>query len=150
MNQLRLESESAAAEAQELKVKVKELEQENLTKEQEVTSLSHKNSLLEEEVAKLEATIADFKKAADEGLQHGTQNETLTRRLQLLEEEAEQADKTLRETNEKYVTARRRFRDPASPSSHTRTPTAFFQLVEKYPLSTKGDFLFLSFLIHLY
>lgn len=141
MNQLRLEAESATTESEELKAKVKELEQVNLTKEQEVTSLSHKNSLLEEEVAKLEATIADFKKAADEGQQHGTQNETLTRRLQLLEEEAEQADKTLRETNEKYVAARRRFRDPSHPSSSPSlpTPTAFFQYAEKYPLSTKGD-----------
>jgi tropomyosin len=30
-------------------------------------------------------------------------NETLQRRLQLLEEEAEEADKNLRETNERYV-----------------------------------------------
>jgi len=39
----------------------------------------------------------------EEGTQHATQNETLQRRLQLLEEEAEEADKNLRETNDKYV-----------------------------------------------
>lgn len=103
MNSLRLEADEATAKVEELQGKVKTLEQENLSKEQEITSLQHKNNLLEGEVEKLEANIKDFKKAADEGQQHGTQNETLTRRLQLLEEEAEDADKTLREANEKYA-----------------------------------------------
>lgn len=104
MNSLRLEADEAAAKVQELQAKVKALEQENLAKEQEITSLQHKNNLLEGEVEKLETATKDFKKAADEGQQHGTQNETLQRRLQLLEEEAEDADKTLREANEKYGT----------------------------------------------
>lgn len=101
MNSLRLEADEAAAKAEELQSKVKNLEQENLSKEQDITSLQHKNNLLEAEVEKLETAIKDFKKAADEGQHHGTQNETLQRRLQLLEDEAEQADKTLREANEK-------------------------------------------------
>ena len=101
MNSLRLEADEASAKVEELQVKVKSLEQDNLAKEQEITSLSHRNNLLETEVEKLETAIKDFKKAADEGQQHGTQNETLTRRLQLLEEEAEEADKTLREAHEK-------------------------------------------------
>lgn len=103
MNSLRLEADEAAAKVEELQTKVKSLEQENLSKEQEITSLQHKNNLLEGEVEKLETAIKDHKKVADEGQQHGTQNETLQRRLQLLEEEAEDADKTLREANEKYV-----------------------------------------------
>lgn len=103
MNSLRLEADEAVAKVEELQTKVKTLEQENLSKEQDITSLQHKNNLLEGEVEKLETAIKDFKKTADEGQQHGTQNETLQRRLQLLEEEAEGADKTLRETNEKYV-----------------------------------------------
>lgn len=103
MNSLRLEADEAAAKVEELQAKVKTLEQENLAKEQEITSLQHKNNLLEGEVEKLETAIKDHKKAADEGQQHGTQNETLQRRLQLLEEEAEDADKTLREANEKCV-----------------------------------------------
>ncbi len=143
MNQLREEADKAVATADELQGQVKLLQQENLSKEQEVTSLSHKNSVLEAEVDKLEAIIADFKKAAAEGVQHGTQNESLTRRLQLLEEEAEQADKTLRETNEKYVTARRRFREPGIPLSSSLSPSAtFFQHVQIFPLSTKGDMFF--------
>lgn len=101
MNSLRLEADEAASKVEELQTKVKTLEEENLSKEQEITSLTHKNNVLEGEVEKLETAIKDFKKAADEGQQHGTQNETLQRRLQLLEEEAENADKTLRESNEK-------------------------------------------------
>lgn len=103
MNQLRLEADESAAKVEELQSKVKVLEQENLQKEQEITSLQHKNGILETEVDKLETVVADLKKSAAEGLQHGSQNEALTRRLQLLEEEAEEADKTLREANEKYV-----------------------------------------------
>lgn len=103
MNQLRLEADDSAAKVEELQGKVKTLEQENLSKEQDITSLQHKNGLLEGEVEKLETAIKDFKKAAEDGSQHSTTNEGLTRRLQLLEEEAEEADKTLREANEKWV-----------------------------------------------
>ncbi|KKY34412.1 putative actin lateral binding protein [Diaporthe ampelina] len=103
MNQLRLEADDSAAKVEELQAKVKTLEQENLSKEQDITSLQHKNGLLEGEVEKLETAIKDFKKAAEDGTQHSTTNESLTRRLQLLEEEAEEADKTLREANEKWV-----------------------------------------------
>jgi tropomyosin len=101
MNSLRLEADEAASKVEELQSKVKVLEQDNLNKEQEITALQHRNGVLEGEVDKLETSITDFKKAAEEGSQHGTKNETLQRRLQLLEEEAEEADKTLREANEK-------------------------------------------------
>lgn len=103
MNQLRLEADESALKVEEMQTKMKTLEQDNLAKEQEITSLQHKNGLLEAEVEKLETAIKDFKQAAEDGTQHSTTNETLTRRLQLLEEEAEEADKTLREANEKYV-----------------------------------------------
>lgn len=103
MNALRIEADESSAKVEELQSKVKALEQENLQKEQEITSLQHKNSVLESEVEKLEGSHKDLKAAADESAQHGTQNETLQRRLQLLEEEAEENDKNLRETNEKYV-----------------------------------------------
>lgn len=103
MNALRLEADESAAKNEELKAKVKSLEQENLAKEQEITSLAHKNQLLEGELEKIESGLKDAKAAADESAQHGTQNESLQRRLQLLEEEAEEADRNLRETNDKYV-----------------------------------------------
>jgi tropomyosin, fungi type len=103
MSALRKEADEAVAQNEELKSKVKQLEQENLAKEQEITSLSHKNQVLEKEVETLEESVSKHKGLADESSQHGVQNESLTRRLQVLEDEAEQADRTLRETNEKYV-----------------------------------------------
>lgn len=101
MQALRLEADDNAAKAEELKAKVKTLEQENLAKEQEITSLSHRNQLLEGEVEKLENSLNDAKKTVAEGAQSGQQSEALQRRLQVLEEEAENADKTLKETTEK-------------------------------------------------
>ena len=81
---------------------MKTLEQENLSKEQEITSLQHKQSMLEQEVEKLEGMHSKAKADADQSAQHGTQNESLQRKVQLLEEEAEENDRVLRETNEKY------------------------------------------------
>jgi DNA repair ATPase RecN len=102
MNALRLEAEEAQEKTEELKTKVKTLEQENLAKEQEITSLNHRNQLLEGEVEKLETALKEAKDAANQSAQHDTQNESLQRRLQLLEEEVESADRNLRETVEKY------------------------------------------------
>lgn len=102
MNALRAEADESAAKVEELSARVKVLEQENLQKEQEITSLQHKNGVLEQEVDKLEGLHKDAKAAVEESAQHGTQNESMQRRLQLLEEEAEENDKNLRETNEKY------------------------------------------------
>lgn len=102
MNTLRLEAEDAQEKVEELKGKVKTMEQENLAKEQEITSLNHRNQLLENEVEKMESSLKEAKDAANQSAQHDTQNEALQRRLQILEEEAEEADRTLRETNEKY------------------------------------------------
>lgn len=103
MNALRLETDQAHAKNEELTARVKTLEQENLTKEQEIHSLTHRNSLLDAEVEKLEKALAEAKSAADTGAAHGSEVDSLNRKLQLLEEEAEEADKNLRETNEKQV-----------------------------------------------
>jgi chromosome segregation ATPase len=103
MAALRVEADDSAALAEELKGKNKTLEQENLAKEQEITSLSHKNQLLEAQVEKLETDIKEHKTKAEEGAGHLGTNESLTRKLQVLEEEAETADRNLREVNEKYV-----------------------------------------------
>jgi tropomyosin, fungi type len=102
MQALRVEADEHQAKREELQVRVKTLEQDALAKEQEITSLTHRNQLLEGEVEKLEAGLKEAKDAAGQSAQHGQQNESLQRRLQLLEEEAEEADKTLRETNDKY------------------------------------------------
>jgi len=59
MNQLRLEADESSAKVEELQKSVKVLEQENLQKEHEITSLQHKNNALEAEVEKLETQIKD-------------------------------------------------------------------------------------------
>ena len=102
MNALRIENDEVSSKHEELQGKVKVLEQENLAKEQEITSLSHRNQLYEEEVEKLETKVKELQKAVDEASGGVSHNESLQRRLQLLEEEAEESDKTIRETNEKY------------------------------------------------
>ena len=131
MNQLRLEADESSAKVEELAAKVKLLEQENLSKEQEITSLQHKNGLLEADVERLEGSVKKHKDEADLGSAAGNQAESLNRKLQLLEEEAEQADKALRETNEKYV-APTAVRQP-------RAPSTFLQHAHNFPLSTKGE-----------
>ena len=86
----------------DLEVKVKQLEAETTQKEQEITSLTHKNSVLEAEVEKLEGQVKIHKDEAGAGAQAGTQAESLQRKIQVLEEEAEESDRTIRELNEKY------------------------------------------------
>ena len=102
MESLRLEADKSSSEAEELKQKVKSLEQNNLGKEQEIKSLAHKNSVLETEVEKLEGDLKSAKNDTESLGGHRAENESMSRRLQLLEEEADAADKTIRETNEKY------------------------------------------------
>lgn len=101
MNSLRVETETAHEKNAELQARIKVLEQENLQKEQEITSLSHRNSLLESDLEKCEEKIKELKASADTGASSSAEVEALQRKLQLLEEEAEEADKNLRETNEK-------------------------------------------------
>lgn len=103
MAALRQEIDVANEKCSELTAKTKTLEQENLQKEQEITSLSHRNQLLEADLEKLEEKIKELKTSADSGANSSQEVESLQRKVQLLEEEAEEADKNLRETNEKYV-----------------------------------------------
>lgn len=99
---MRVENEAQAAELESYKAKVKTLEQDILSKDQQITSLTHRNGVLEGNVESLDQKVKDHKQTADDLGVHGTQNEALQRKLQLLEEEAETADRHLREANEKY------------------------------------------------
>ena len=59
--------------------------------------------MLEAEVEKLEASVKTYKDEAAGGAAAGTNAESLQRKVQVLEEEAEESDRTIRELNEKYV-----------------------------------------------
>lgn len=121
MAHLKEKEEEALAKVEEFQVKVKALEQENLAKEQEITSLSHKNQLLEADVEKLETANKELKVKVEATGQQSIQSEGLQRRVQLLEEEAERADENIRDTNEKYVEA------PVKPVT-IETVTRYFKL----------------------
>lgn len=107
MQQLRVEADASSTKVEELTAKVKTLEQENLAKEQEITSLTHKNQTLEAELEELHGRHGELKEEVNKMGGQGTHNEALQRRLQILEEEAEEADKNLRETNDKYAQCHR-------------------------------------------
>lgn len=89
--------------AEEAEAKNKKLEQEIYTRDQEITSLQHKLSVLDESLEKAEAKLADAKAATEEGETSKMTAENLTRKIQLLEEELDTAEKNVKETVEKYV-----------------------------------------------
>jgi tropomyosin, fungi type len=101
MNALRIEADENATKAEEYKKKLNTLEEENTKKEQEITSLTHRNQVLESEVEKLEGQVKTYKDEAGAGAAAGTQAESLQRKIQVLEEEAEESDRTIRELNDK-------------------------------------------------
>ena len=133
MESLRVEADTSNAKVEELTAKVKTLEQDNLSKEQEITSLTHRNQLLEGEVEKLEEQVKGHKDAIQGGADHATQNESLQRRLQLLEDEAEEADKNLRETHEKYVTSIPPLHFKAAAYSHAYRPIHATEILRSLP-----------------
>jgi tropomyosin len=66
MAALRTETDAATAKHEEASARVKQLEQENTQKEQEISSLTHRNGLLEAEVEKLEQQVKELKSLADD------------------------------------------------------------------------------------
>lgn len=101
MDQLRAEADNAVTRAEEAEAKNKKYEQAILEKDQEITSLQHKLSILDAELEKAEAKLAESKVAQEEGEHSKTTNEGLIRKIQLLEEELDAAEKNVKETVEK-------------------------------------------------
>jgi tropomyosin, fungi type len=81
---------------------VKALELSNTSKDQEITSLTHRNQLLEKKLEEHEEKLDKFKVLENDESGARGERESLLRKVALLEEEAEQNDKTLKETTEKY------------------------------------------------
>ena len=103
MQQLRTEADVATDRAETAEAKIKKLEQLLLEKEQEVTSLTHKLEVTNTELDAAEAKLADAKTAKEDSEQSKSTNEALLRKIQLLEEELDAAEKNAKETTEKYV-----------------------------------------------
>ena len=68
-------------------------------------SLQHKLSVMDADLEKAEARLAEAKAAQQEGDQSKTISEGLQRKIQLLEEELDAADKNLKDAMEKCVVA---------------------------------------------
>ncbi|KAJ7729995.1 tropomyosin [Mycena maculata] len=101
MNQLRIEADTAVTRAEAAEEKNKKYEQQLLEKDHEITSLQVKLEHLDGELAKAEAIIAESKADRDAGETSKMTNEGLTRKIQLLEEELDAAEKNVKETVEK-------------------------------------------------
>ena len=101
MANLRLEADKAVLRAEEAENKNKILEQSLLEKDHEILSLTHKLDLATQQLEKAEADLDKYKKASLEGEQSKTTSEGLSRKVQLLEEELDAAEKNVKETVEK-------------------------------------------------
>jgi tropomyosin len=103
MTQLRFEADNAVTRAEDAEEKLKKYDQLLLEKDQEITSMNHKISVLEAELDKVDNKLAEAKASQDEGESLKSGNENLTRKVALLEEELDAAEKNVKETMEKYV-----------------------------------------------
>ncbi|KAJ7694638.1 tropomyosin [Mycena rosella] len=101
MNQLRTEADNAVTRAEDAEGKNKKLEQLLLEKDHEITSLQVKLEHLDAELAKAEGIISESKADRDAGETSKMTNEGLVRKIQLLEEELDAAEKNVKETVEK-------------------------------------------------
>ena len=81
--------------------KNKKFEQLILEKDQEITSLNHKLSVLDADLEKTEQKLQETKVAAAEGEHDRSTSEGLQRKVTLLEEELDVAEKNVKETMEK-------------------------------------------------
>ena len=72
-----------------------------MEKDQEIASLQHNLSILDGNLEKAEAKLQESKSAQEEGEHSKSSNDALTRKIQLLEEELDAAEKNVKETMEK-------------------------------------------------
>jgi chromosome segregation ATPase len=101
-----VEADNAVARAEDAEAKNKKYEQLLLEKDQEIGSLTHRLSTLDGELEKTEGKLAELKSAHEEGETSKSTNEGLVRKIQLLEEELDAAEKNVKETMEKCVSRR--------------------------------------------
>jgi len=100
---LRKEADDAILRAEEAEKKIKEKDMVITSKDQEILSLTHRLGILEVDTEKLEAKLQDYKTSSLDSEHSKTTAENLVRKVQLLEEELDNAEKNLKETVEKYV-----------------------------------------------
>jgi tropomyosin len=100
---LRAEADAAAERAEAAEAKNKKYEQLLLEREQENASLAHKLSVLEGDLEKAENKNAELKKSSGDVDSSRATADGLQRKIQLLEEELDAAEKNVKDTVEKSV-----------------------------------------------
>ena len=98
-----MEADNAVARAEEAEAKNKKLVQEILEKDQDIKSLTHRLETAESKLDETEGKLNDVKHVRDEHETSKSTNEGLARKIQLLEEELDSAEKNLKETVERCV-----------------------------------------------
>jgi len=101
MASLRGEADKAVLRAEEAEAKNKVLEQALLEKDHQLRSATLQINNAIDELEKAEAQLAKYKKDSLDGEQSKTTTEALERKVQLLEEELDAAEKNVKETVEK-------------------------------------------------
>ncbi|KAE8244252.1 hypothetical protein A4X13_0g6728 [Tilletia indica] len=101
LTSLRAEADAHHERAEVAEGKVKHLEQENLTKDQEIASLQHKLSMLESDLERAEGKLTDAKRGAEAEESSRSTHDNLQRKIALLESELDTAEKNLRDATEK-------------------------------------------------
>ncbi|KAF8929499.1 actin lateral binding protein [Dissophora ornata] len=101
LSALRDEVNAATARAETSEGEVKRLADEQLQRDHEITSLKNKISFYEAELEKADNKMAEAKLNLDEGETTKTVGEGLARKVSLLENELDSAERNLRETTEK-------------------------------------------------
>jgi tropomyosin, fungi type len=96
-----VEADAAVDRAEAAEAKVKKLEQEILQRDQEIQSLTRRLQVAEGDLEKLEGEVGVAKKKVLDGAQNQTTTENLQRKVQLLEEELDAAERNTKETVEK-------------------------------------------------
>lgn len=101
LNALRVEADTAIARAEEAETKNKKFDQILLEKDQEITSLQHKLNVAEGQLETNESKLSELKNAQQDGEATRQTSDSLVRKVQLLEEELDAAEKNVKETVEK-------------------------------------------------
>ncbi|KAG0219983.1 hypothetical protein BGX33_010558 [Mortierella sp. NVP41] len=98
---VRAELEAALTRAETTESEVKRLTDENVQKDQEITSLKTKIQFAEDQIAECETRISDAKSGLDEGESAKMAGEGLSRKVALLEAELEAAERNLEQYERK-------------------------------------------------
>jgi len=101
LNALRTEADAAVDRAEAAEAKNKQLDQVLLQREQEITSLQHRLDVANAEIDKLDGKLTEAKHHGEEGDSAKSTADNLQRKIQVLEDELDNAEKNLKETVEK-------------------------------------------------